>query len=251
MSSAHRRQMSTPPPIVMSSPSHQSILVIGASGRSGIEIIRSLLRHPSKPLVHAFCRDPKKMSLLANGIENYTTFQSVIKGNARDPKDLIIALSQTHPNVVIVSIGNGDNVSKTDIRTASAMALVQVLTSHPEFSEVKVVVVSSTGAGASTIKVGMGFGKLIEFYLRHILKDHNGQESAFLCLKDRAIIVRATALTDNKPTGKTEIFDDTARNPSIHIDRSDLAAWIVKQVCDEPPASTMWGRTVNITGLKK
>jgi hypothetical protein len=108
------------------------------------------------------------------------------------------------------------------------MALVQVLTSHPEFSEVKVVVVSSTGAGASTIKVGMGIGKLIEFHLRHILKDHNGQESSFACVKkDGAIIVRAAALTDNKPTGKTEIFHDTARYHSIHIDRSDLAAWIV------------------------
>jgi hypothetical protein len=107
------------------------------------------------------------------------------------------------------------------------MALVQVLTSHPEFSEVKVVVVSSTGAGASTIKVGMWIGKLIEFHRRHILKDHNGQESSFACVKDRAFSVRDAALTDNKPTGKTEILHDTARYHSIHIDRSDLVAWIV------------------------
>lgn len=229
----------------MYSPKHQSILVIGASGRSGIEIMRYLSKHPSKPEVHAFCRDPDKLCFQGG---HHVCCNTVIKGDARSIPDIESALSKTHATMVIMSIGNGDDVSKSDIRTASAVALVQVLTSKPEFSDVQVVVVSSTGAGTSSIKIGMGVGKMIEYYLRHILKDHSGQEAAFVEIKDRTMIVRATALTDSKPTGNIKIFGDTDKSPSMNIDRADLAEWIVKQICDRP--DNVRGRVVNITGVK-
>ena len=230
----------------MFSPKHQSILVIGASGRSGIEIMRYLSKHPSKPEVHAFCRDPNKLCYQGG---HHICCNTVVKGDARSAPDIESALSKTHAAIVIVSIGNGDDVSKTDIRTASAVALVQVLTSKPEFSDVQVVVVSSTGAGTSSIKIGMGVGKLIEYHLRHILRDHSGQEAAFAEIKDRTMIVRATALTDSKPTGNIKMFGDTAKSPTIHIDRADLAEWIVKQICEK--SDNVRGRVVNITGVKR
>lgn len=227
----------------------QSILVVGATGRLGLESIHQLSSQASKPQVHAFCR---KASKLSN--EDQALCTSIVEGDARKSTDLENALRLTDADIVVISIGNGDNVAKSDIRTASAQALARVLR-QPEFGHARVVVVSSTGAGTSRIKVGLGLGALITYHLRHVLEDHTGQESAFLepneddetSLKDRTIIVRATALTDGKATGKVVQFEDKQKSPTLQIDRADVVAWIVEQLNN---GGELEGRVVNITGKK-
>jgi hypothetical protein len=134
----------------------------------------------------------------------------------------------------VVSIGNGDSVKKSDIRTESARTLVQVL-NKPNYQHVRVLVVSSSGAGDSSIIVGFGIGKLIEFHLRHVLKDHGGQEAVFLsAMKERTMIVRPTALTENKSTGKVITFGPKEKCPTTETDRKDLADWLIQEAigCD-------------------
>lgn len=224
--------------------STHSILVIGASGRTGQECLRQLAQHPAKPALHAFCRDASKMDP-----QDAKLCQSIVTGNARSEQDLYNALDTTNADTVIVSIGNGDDTSKTDIRTASARALVNVLTKNPQFEHVRVLVVSSTGAASSDIIVGFGIGKLISFHLRHVLADHTGQEAAFQSIQDRTVIVRPTALTDKKATGKLVEFGDKDKSPSIETDRSDLASFIVQEILGE--TRKFGGRAVNVTGVKK
>ena len=227
----------------MSNQQKKSILVLGATGGTGLESIRQLAKHPSKPQIHAFCRNPSKLADTDQAL-----CDSVIAGDARQSKDLQQALQQTAANVVIVSIGNGESVAKTDIRTASAEALATVL-KLPDFKHVRTVVVSSTGAGTSRIVVGMGIGKLISFHLRHVLKDHTGQEAAFFSLRNRTTVVRATALTDDAPTGKLVYFGDMEKSPTIKTDRADLAAWIVEEICGG--TKPVGGRVVNVTSTKQ
>jgi hypothetical protein len=118
------------------------------------------------------CRDPSKLS-----DETRSCCDDVIQG--------------------IVAVSNGDNVKKNDIRTASAKALVSVLTTTPGYPRIRAVVVSSIGSGGSKIKVGFGIGSLIRFHLRHILHDHDGQEAGFLSsMKERTYIVCPTGLTE-------------------------------------------------------
>jgi len=137
--------------------STKSVLIIGATGRSGLECLRQLAAHPAKPAVHAFCRDAKKLD-----DQDQALCTSIVEGNARSESDIERALRSTKADAVVVSIGNGDSVAKSDIRTASAEALVNIL-KKPEFKQVEAVVVSSTGAGASKIIVGGGIGKLISY----------------------------------------------------------------------------------------
>jgi len=226
----------------MSNQQQQSILILGATGGTGLECIRQLAKHPSKPRIHAFCRSPSKLG------NDQDLCQSVIQGDARQVNDLQQALEQTAANVVIVSVGNGESVAKSDIRTASAEALATVL-KLPQYKHVRTIVVSSTGAGTSRIIVGMGIGKLISFHLRHVLKDHTGQEAAFYPLRSRTTVVRATALTEDAPTGKLVQFGDTEKSPTIKTDRADLAAWIVQEVCGG--TKPIGGRLVNVTGAKQ
>ena len=218
----------------------QSILLIGATGRSGYQILHQLLVNSTKPKVHVFCRDPTKLAP-----EYHKRCASVYQGDARSAKDIEHAIAASDADIVIVAIGNGDNLKKTDTRTANAQALATVM-KQPGMEHVKAVVVSSTGAGPTEIIVGMGIGKLIEHHLRHILRDHDGQEAAFLDsgLGDRTVIIRPTSLTDGKATGKIIEFGNKVKSPTIKIDRGDVAVYVVKEAC----GGSFRGKAVNITG---
>jgi NAD(P)-dependent dehydrogenase (short-subunit alcohol dehydrogenase family) len=229
----------------MSSAHQQSILVIGAEGRTGLQCVRHFAKHQTKPAVHAFCRDARKLD-----DKDMALCKMIVQGDARRPIDLERALAETHADVVVLSIGYGDSAKKSYIRTASANAMVQVL-KMPQFERIHTVVVSSVGAGNSRISpsIGVSLGKLISFHLRHVLADHTGQENAFYNLRNRTTIVRATDLTENEATGKLASFQDREKPPSSKTDRADLAAWIVDEVCGG--TKPVGGRVVNITGVKE
>uniref|UniRef100_A0A7S2EVM8 NAD(P)-binding domain-containing protein n=1 Tax=Trieres chinensis TaxID=1514140 RepID=A0A7S2EVM8_TRICV len=218
----------------------RSVLVLGATGRTGLEIVRQLAHHKNKPAVHAFCRNPKKLSS-----HDTTLCASVLSGDARSSEDLHRAVEETNADVVVVCVGNGDGTKKTDIRTASAQALVDVLKKSP-YHHVRVVVVSSNGARKSRIIVGMGIGKLISYHLRYVLADHTGQEAAFETMNERTVVIRPTSLTDGKAKGKFVEFGDKEKPRTIKIDRSDVAAYAVEEICGKTTSPA--GKVVNITG---
>ena len=220
-----------------------NILVLGASGRTGTQIVKALASHPRSPSVHAFCRDPSK--LVHEGEDGL--FDSIVKGDAKSPADLRRAIETTNANLVIVAIGDGDSLKKTDTRTASARALVQVLLKS-DFDDVNVLIVSSNGTAPSTIKIGLGMGKLITYHLRHILQDHKGQEDAFKPIAHRTFTIRPTALTDGKHSPAIVEFGDHQKAPTIHIDRSDVARYAAKKIFT---SGAFNGTIVNITGSKK
>jgi len=221
----------------------ESILVIGASGRSGVHLIHAIDDYNSKPIatsrpqISAFCRDPSKLD---EDIKSKCT--KIVQGNARNEADLKRALDESKADLVIMCIGNGDSTSKNDIRTASARALSNVLRnenkqeqSSSSYSHVKAVVISSMGAGGSQIKIGFGMGRMIEFILRNALKDHDGQEAVFLSkgMRHRTMIVRPTHLTEGESTGRVIMFGNNEKSPTTRTDRKDLADWTVKQMMDE------------------
>lgn len=218
-----------------------SVLVIGATGKTGLAIIKQLATDPSQPKIYAMARDPSKLV-------NNKNVTSVYKGDARKAYDIENTLYETKADWVVVSVGNGEDVSKTDIRASNAKATVAVL-QKPAFKHVRAMVVSSTGAGTSKIIVGLGIGALISYHLRHILSDHTKQEECFKQLGTRVTVARATALTEDAPVGKLIQFGDKVKSPTIKTDREDLAKWITNEICGKP--TLLRGGFVNLTGAKK
>ena len=216
-----------------------SILVLGASGQTGLVLSRHLANHPSKPSIHAFCRSPEKMDP-----KDHRLFASAIKGDARKPEDLERALRESRADYVIVTLGYGLVVSKSKntIRTESAQALVPILR-KPEFQHVRTIVISSTGAGNSKIIYGLT-GRLVAAYIRHVIRDHTGQEEAFKKIANRTEVIRLTGLHDDEPTGKLVTFADREPHPNITTQRADLAAWVVDTVTSGRPFG---GHTINAT----
>jgi NAD(P)-dependent dehydrogenase (short-subunit alcohol dehydrogenase family) len=219
----------------------KSILVIGATGGLGLQCLRHLADHPSTPKIHAFCRSPSKLS-----IKDKTICTSIIQGDARKFQDINGAITAARADYVVLITGAGQDVSKTDIRQVSGEVLVEVI-KQPLLQHIKVVVVSSNGAGGSKIIFGLGIGKLISYHLRHVLEDHTNQEKAFANLMDRTLIVRPTSLNDDKSGRVLVEFGDKEKGPTMDSNRSDVAAWIATEIGRKTFAA---GRKVNLTSAK-
>lgn len=182
-------------------PLHQSVLIVGASGRCGVELIHQLSQHPTKPDIHAFVRD-------ADSFKDKTTkdlLTSIIQGNARDEKDLEWALKMTRARVVVMCVGNRKNI-RSDVRASSAMALASVLR-KPDFRHVNVVVVSRKGAGDSNIVGGRAGLNIGNYWHRHVISDHTRQEEIFhnqldQSLRNRTLVVRPTSSTPPEKVAK-------------------------------------------------
>lgn len=221
----------------------RSVLLVGATGKTGQAILEQLAEHPSKPSVHVLCRDVTKLSHCS---ERCT---SVLKGNARIAYDIEMALLRTQADWVIICVGNGEKLgNENNIRTVNAQATVSVL-KKPQYRHVRALVVSSTGAGSSCITIGLGIGKIISRCMKLVLADHTGQEAVFSQIQSRTTIVRASSLltiTDSHSTNKIDYITDKSRRASIKADRADLAMHIADKVCKD----TM-SRMVNVTSIKQ
>lgn len=218
----------------------KSILIIGATSGCGLQFLRHLAGHKSKPAVHVFCRNPSKLAESDKAL-----CASIVTGDARKSQDIEQAMTKTRAELVVLATGSGNNLGKTDIRQATGEALVTVLKKQ-EYSSVKVVLLSSNGAGDSKIIVGFGMGKFVSYILRNVLADHTKQEAAFSTLSDRTLMVRPVSLTDNK-AGKTVVeFGNEEKAPTMHIDRGDVAAYVTQKVLDEK----FCARCVNICSAK-
>lgn len=230
-----------------STPPENSVLVIGATGRTGLAVIRQLAQNNySTSTIHAFCRDASKLPS-----DSRVLCASVQEGNARDSETIEHALDRTQANWVVISVGNGDSVAKTDVRQVCAEAIVQVL-QMPQYQHVRAIVVSSIGAGGSKMKIGMGIGHLVSYQLRHVLKDHTKQEAAFLesPVSNRTTVVRATSLVDAAATGKHLVeFGDRNKCPTIKTSRDLLAARIAWEI-NRGQISTA-ARVFNLTNAKQ
>lgn len=229
----------------------KSILIIGATGDLGRQLLHHLGNEKSKnniDAVHVMVRNPTKLTS-----QDLELIESVQKGDATNAKHVEQALRQTQANYVILATGNGLDLGKSNTREETGRSLVLNLI-KTEFSHIQCIVMSSHGASESKIIIGFGIGKLITHHLRNVLADHTKQEKLFETYDDvkaRTLIVRPTSLTNDKPAKKgldfIVEFDGTKKGPSINIDRSDVAAWVTREIVTKP---TITGRQVCLTNAK-
>ncbi len=222
----------------------KSVLVIGATGRTGTHVMQQLFRHPAKPDAWGFCRNPSKLD---NATKNLCS--GLVQGDARVPADLERALRKSMADLVVVAVGKASASQEMNVRTSCAEALVEVL-KRREYRHVHVVVVSSVGAGKSPIHAGMGRGMLMKMRFHRPMKDHGGQERTFLSnIKDRTMIIRPTLLTEDARTGRVfQVDGSQMRLPTRRTDRTDLAHWLVQEAIYGRHAQAYFGaKPVTIT----
>mmetsp|Transcript_32064 Transcript_32064/g.66951 ORF Transcript_32064/g.66951 Transcript_32064/m.66951 type:complete len:334 (-) Transcript_32064:164-1165(-) len=242
----------------------RSVLIVGATGRTGTECALQLSVSQDAPTVYGLCIDFKEIS--EESMEMCRKhYEELIVGDATNAADIHRALLRSNADTVILCLGTGRNSKQTTLRTKSALSLVKVLV-HPPFHHVKVICISSAGAGDCQM-VNMGVGGIgcilptrsirsvaciipsIGKNLQHDLQDHTGQEEVFFGNKTilaRTTIVRPTVLTgDIGNTRRLSTFKNEENPPTFKTARKDLARWIVT----ESSYYIYQGRAVNVTSV--
>lgn len=224
-----------------------SILIIGATGRTGVALIRAATTSRYKPTIHAFARSPSRLPDTAK-----TACTSVQKGDATSAQALSKAIRATKATHIIVTVGVSDSLSATDVREASALALISALRDTSTLATMHVAVVSALGAGGSHINFGAGAGAVIMWVLRHALRDHDRQERALVSAFSehdpdcaRLLIVRPTGLAEARGKKRGVLVLGDERSPTWKIDRDVLANWLVQRIC---AGEVSFGGVVSLTG---
>lgn len=209
-----------------------NILLFGATGRTGIQILRAKARHAQGADIslHAFVRDASKLSET-----DRAACTSVQRGDACVADDVSRAIDDTGCNVIMVTIGS-PHLSKAanDVRERTAHAITEAVGDRQ--GEIRVMLLSAVGAGESTIKMGFGLGMLVHFYLRHAMKDQTEQEGVFKKAyaednRKNLLIIRPPELVDDKPTGDVVTMEHDNMK-KFKIDRQDLAEWMLDACID-------------------
>mmetsp|Transcript_7462 Transcript_7462/g.18877 ORF Transcript_7462/g.18877 Transcript_7462/m.18877 type:complete len:306 (+) Transcript_7462:1356-2273(+) len=221
----------------------QSVLIIGATGKTGVETIRQLAKAEHPPMIYGMTRD-----LSTTPQETMDLYmkhgEALLEGDPTSAADIYRALQMSNADTIIVIVGTGRRL-KTSIRTASAEALAQVL-QHPPFRNTRVVVVSWRSK-KQALHLGL-VDKLLERSLRSVLEDHVGQERIFTTdktLRERTTIVRPTSLTSK--TG-TELKRVSPQDPvtTSKTSRQDLAEFVAKEALQ----ASFMGSVINVTSVK-
>ena len=84
------------------------VLIVGATGKTGLEVIDQFAKHPSQPVVvHAFCRDPSRLPAPYR-----EKCASVVQGDAESEGDMQRALEETMADWIVIASGRGKGPSR-------------------------------------------------------------------------------------------------------------------------------------------
>jgi NAD(P)H-binding len=234
------------------SPERTSILLIGASSRTGLECIQQLAEHDSNPFVHAFCEGVEDLDP-----EFAAACTSVVEGSIRHAIDIQDALEVTKASWIVLCGDSSEDSSEflssssprqKNLRTVSARNIARVLQDRPSIRVLVVSRIEAPGLLHNTIKMNLR-ARLCQ--LRHLqfLHDLAGQEQALVSIWNRTTVVRTTLLTDRSSGSKRIIeLNDNDTIPTLTTDRIELAKRIVAEICTRPIPTG--NRVLSVTSAK-
>lgn len=191
------------------------VVVIGASGGTGTEIVRKLLKQKHK--VVAFVRDPKNLKIKDKNL-------SIVTGNVRDLDALKFATKNV--DAVISALGT-NNLKKTTLHTDFARNIVSALEAN---GVSRLITTSAWGVGESRAQSKLVMRVLSAIFLRHVFADIARAEKTIRKSDLDYTFVRPGRLIDANARRTVKV--STAKKPhvSISIARADVAGFAVDQV---------------------
>ncbi len=205
------------------------ILVLGAAGRTGREVLAQALRHGHD--VRAFVH--------VTPVEEAHAQLEVVRGDVRDLDAMRSAVAGVE---AVVSVIGARPASKVDLYSAMAGNLVQAMA---ESGVPRVTVMSAVGAFARhDHHISLGFRLLMRTTLRGLYDDLEQMERRIRASALDWCIVRAAGLTDGPLTGDYRTsLDGRVLKGGGRISRADVAALLLKTLAGE----TYLRRTVTTT----
>lgn len=190
------------------------ILIIGASGRTGILTVFQALDKGHE--VTAFSRTPEKVTIRNKNL-------TVIQGNVIE-YDKVRSAVEGH-DVVISTVG----VPSRKYSTVLSEGTANIVKAMQETGVRRFICMSS--AGVLGYDGGFFFGRIImPLFMRQEFLDKRRQIEIVQKSGLDWIIIRPTALTDSPKTGKYIITDDIPAGKSVP--RADVADFMLKLLTD-------------------
>lgn len=193
------------------------ILIIGASGPLGLEVVKMALERSHS--VSALVRNPESFKLVSGSV-------NVIKGDVFDLKSLEHAMAGH--DAVISTFGTKFMRKPTTLLSDGTRNIIQAMESS---SIQRFVCVTGIGAGNSKGHGGFLYDKILEPFLLHeIYNDKTRQEEVIRKSKLEWTIVRPAILTNGPETGSYRIAEDLSGFTAAKISRKDVAGFLLNEV---------------------
>ncbi len=208
------------------------IVVFGASGRTGRQIVRCALERGHD--VTAFVR-PESASVLESEVASGEEMRTVT-GDIFDAASMRTAVEGQ--DAVICALGSS-SLTATTVRSEGTANVIRVM---EEEGVARLLVVSAMGVAESWSTLSF-INKLFFATLLHSSRrDHEAQEAVVKKSGLAWTIIRPSGLTDAESSGTYEL-GERVRGKTSRISRADVA----KALVDELEASELERRAVTIT----
>jgi uncharacterized protein YbjT (DUF2867 family) len=196
-----------------------NVLVFGASGKTGREVVRQALVRGYR--VTAFVRQTARLPL------DHASLR-LVTGELTDPTSIARAIAGQH--AVISTLGVGTPLSHDPVVIDGVRTIVRAA-EHASIA--RLLYMSFIGVSASRDAAGFLLKQLATTVLRHEVADHEIKEAAVSeCLVDWTI-VRPPKLTNGRLTAAYRVGEDIrARWPLPMMSRADVADFLLRQLSD-------------------
>jgi len=198
-----------------------NVLVFGASGATGREVVRRALDRGHA--VRAFVRDPGKFGIrhasLALAVGDATEYASVERG-VRDV------------DAVACALGSGNSLGSHPALTDGVRNIIRAMehAGVPRF-----VYLSMLGVAGSGRQLGLVDRYIVlPLLLRNVMNDHAREEALIKRSALDWVIVRPPRLTNGPYTGRYRSGEGVREKSLLaSISRADVADFMVKQLTDD------------------
>jgi putative NADH-flavin reductase len=197
-----------------------NVLVFGASGKTGREVVRQALARGFN--VAAFVRETARLPLAHANLR-------LVTGQITDPKAVARAI-EGH-TCVISTLGVGLPLR----HDPSVIEGVRTIARASEHASVeRLLYMSFIGVSESRDAAGFLLKQLASTVLRHEVADHEVKEAAVAESFVDWTIVRAPKLTNGRLTASYRVGEDIqARSPLPMMSRADVADFMLRQLSDQ------------------
>jgi putative NADH-flavin reductase len=197
-----------------------NVLVFGASGKTGREVVRQALARGFN--VAAFVRDTARLPLAHANLR-------LVTGQITDAKAVARAI-EGH-TCVISTLGVGLPLR----HDPSVIEGVRTIARASEHASVeRLLYLSFIGVSESRDAAGFLLKQLASTVLRHEVADHEVKEAAVAESFVDWTIVRAPKLTNGRLTASYRVGEDIqARSPLPMMSRADVADFMLRQLSDQ------------------
>jgi putative NADH-flavin reductase len=197
-----------------------NVLVFGASGRMGRELVQQGLAHGD--FVTAFVRDPAKFDIKHSNLK-------VVQGNVVDYASVERAVKGQ--DAVLCALGSSTPVKRDPTLVDGVRNIIRAM---EQAGARRFVYLSFLAVRESRGDLGPVVNYVVAPLLHNIISDHEVKESLIKQSQLDWIIVRPPRLTSGRRTGLYRSGEQiAARSLILTLSRADLAEFMLKQLTDD------------------